>query len=389
MFRIAILPDLHFGPNKNNELLYRSITDIVFPQLNNVDLIVIAGDDTDERLSFDQRAAAYYLSFVNNVVRFKKSDGSPIPVRWVSGTESHQKGQLQAFQYLTSDPSLNVKIFETVSEENIYGMNILYVPEESVYDKREFYKDTIFSGKSYDLCFGHGMFDFVGNNGWGYLEERSLKGSPVWNWEDFGNVLGGVYFGHIHKAQSYKDRIYYGGSLTRFCQGEDEPKGFMIVNYDEINKTHSVEFIENPYAPIYKTIQLTKKQLDELPVEEVVNQLISRAQNERSTDLRVIVDRNNIDLSKLQILKKYFSEKKEYGIRIELKKDNEKQVDGFSGNGQTLETEIEQNSLSSKHPGIIDPNDWENNTVEYARDTYGFNVDINLMHEIINKSMQM
>ena len=134
---------------------------------------------------------------------------------------------------------------------------------------------------------------------------------------------------------------------------------------------------------------MTKKQLDELSVEEVVNQLISRAQNERSTDLRVIVDKNNIDLSKLQILKKYFSEKKEYGIRIELKKDNEKSIDGFSGNGQSSETEIDQNSLSSKHPGIIDPNDWENNTVEYARDTYGFNVDINLMREIINKSMQM
>ena len=394
--KIVVLCDLHFGPGKNNENIYNSLTQVVYPYIMNnpIDLIVICGDDTDDRISLDQIASRYWLQFWSDISSFRKPDGTPIPVRGLSGTESHQRNQLQALQFLIKDINRNVKVFETSGIENFNGLDFLYIPEESVYDKHEFYKNTLFSGKSFDMVFGHGMFDFIGNNGWGVTEERSLKGSPIWNIKDFGNVKGCVCFGHIHIAQNYKDFIYYGGSLTRFCQGEDNPKGFLCVDYNPENGSHITNFIENPLAPQLKTISLTDSNCN-LQADEIIKNIISTRESMRADELRVMINREKIDLSKLQIIQRYFNSDRSLGVRIEIKRQdliqpNNIQQSSYSGigSGENLESYQPTNILSIQFPGIVDPLDWQHNTIEYAKNKYGVDISNNEMIDIIGKCIQ-
>lgn len=392
IMKIVFIADIHFGPSKDNENIYRSLVECVYPYIQShfVDLIVIGGDDTDDRMSLDQSATRYYLQFWRDITSFKRPDGSPVPVRAISGTESHQKGQLQSLQFLIGDPNVDLKTYETVGVENFDGCKILYVPEESVYNKYEYYKDTVFSNQKFDLVFGHGMFDFIGNNGWGDLQERSLKGSPIWNESDFKNVKGGVYFGHIHIAQNHKNRIYYSGSLTRFCQGEDPMKGFLSINYDTESHNHAVDFIPNPIAPRLCTISIENNETR--PVDEIVSNLVAMREKMCASELRVMVDKHLIDLSKLQILRKYFQNNRELGIRIEVKKDKIAPEMTPGGVSSSCGTQLPQESIDAlaiRHPTITDPLDWESNTIAYAKDTYGIDISREDMMDIIGKCMQM
>ena len=62
------------------------------------------------------------------------------------GTRSHDKDQLEIFEiekkYLEDD--IDMKIFRTVSSEKIFDdLEVLYVPEEYVSDKDEYYTGTL------------------------------------------------------------------------------------------------------------------------------------------------------------------------------------------------------------------------------------------------------
>lgn len=385
------LPDIHFGPNKNNQLIQNALDTYVYPFICQTypDMIVIGGDDTDDRLSLDQMASRYYLQFCNTITSFKKPNGDPIAVRWISGTESHQKGQLQSLQFLIQNPNADVKIYETVGEEYFNGCNILYVPEESVMDKKEYYKNTVYSGKKYDLCFGHGMFDHI-SGGWGDMEEKSLRSSPVWSYFDFKDIIkGAVFFGHIHKPSVFKNFIYYGGSLTRFCQGEDEPKGFLSIYYNKETSEISTQFIINELAPLYSTVTLTAKQYS-MSADEIIDSLLKYKAAKNIFELRVMVDKDKLDLSKLQIIRKYFREHRDpqvRGIRIEIKGDK-KNEDVNVGYGKSNNEINEQDYLKSMYPQIVDPTDWINNTIMYANLAYGKSVTDTDINEIVSKSIR-
>lgn len=394
--RVVSIQDIHIGPNQNNALIYEALKKIVYPNIRKIKphIIMICGDDTDDRLSLNQSAARYYLDFINDISNFKNDAGEPIPVRFIGGTESHQKGQLQSLEFLTSNPSLNVKTIETVSTEDIFGVKILYVPEESVTDKYEYYQKYIDGSIMFDLAFGHGLFDHIAGNSWGTIEERSLKGSPVWNIKDFQRcVYGGVFFGHIHIASVYKDFIYYGGSLSRNCQGEPAPKGFLNIYYNPVTHTKRVDFIENTLAPKYVTVSLTAE-MNSLSVDEIVSQFGKMRTENGITDLRVMIDRTEVEVTKLQMLRKYFSDNRNDGIRIELKKEDKREevntgLVGGSSDSQGNENNVTQQPSSvfaSRYPEIRDPNDWEFNTLYFAEAAYGVSISKPELATIISKA---
>ena len=218
-----------------------------------------------------------------------------------------------------------------------------------------------------------------------------MKGSPIWNIKDFEHVKGCVCFGHIHIAQNYKNFIYYGGSLTRFCQGEDAPKGFLCVDYNPENGSHSVDFIENPLAPQLKTISLNK-QICDLTADEIIKYIISTRDSMFANELRVMVNREILDLSKLQIIQRYFNSDRSLGIRIEIKRTEIIQPVDNCCNGthgsDNLESVEPVNILSKQFPGIVDPLDWQYNTIEYAKNKYGVDIDNGDMIDIIGKCIQ-
>src|SRR5699024_6265551 len=62
--------------------------------------------------------------------------------------------------------------------------------------------------------------------------------------------------GHIHTGDTYKNKIFYTGSFSRFNFGEPEKKGFVNYTYDTVTKEYEVKHIENTLAPEYVTVKL-------------------------------------------------------------------------------------------------------------------------------------
>lgn len=383
---IIFLADLHFGSRRDNANIYESLQKCVYPYISDTvpDLIVIGGDATDDRISFDQLAARYYLRFLEDITSFKRYDkpNGCIPVRFIAGTESHEKGQLQALQFLTNNSGIDVKTFETVGEETICGCRMLYIPEESVNDKKQYYSSTVFNdGKAYDFVFGHGMFSFIGNNGWG-VKERSLKGSPVWNAAEFEDkVRAGVFFGHIHIRQNYKDLIYYPGSLTRFCHGEEEPKGFYAIQYNPENGLKNVDFIENTWAYKYETIVLNGEDVEKDNPKDTIDSILMHKNASAAYSLRVRISNANKMSSNTQVVQQYFlQEGRGLGVTIEL----QSAVPNV-GVSDIVKDGVVEHEVPEFAKGITNPEDWQYNTVQYAKARYGKDISREQIQNMLMK----
>jgi len=375
--KIIVLADLHFGAKQRNAHIYECLVKVVYPFIvkNDPDLIVIAGDDTDDRLSFDQESAKYYLKFVWDIAHFYHRNKEPVAVRWISGTESHQRRQLGSLRFIVDDTTVNVKTFETVCEEKFNGKAILYIPEETITtSKEEFYRNTLFSGKKYDWIFGHGSFDFLS---FAPNQEKSLRGSPVFSTEEIKNcVVNCAVFGHYHIRQNHRNVIYYPGSLTRFAQGEDEPKGFIFIH------NSNVEFVENPLARKYITFSLSKEKSIE-PVEELIKFFIGKTNAKTVDDVRILVNRHNIEISKLEELKGYFKKHPEFHIRFEIQKekicDN---VETKHGNDENMAKTI----MAERFPEIKNPQDWIFNTLYFVKENFQKTLSKESVENILTKA---
>ena len=355
--RILAISDIHFGLQNNIESLYQQIDKLFFSyiQKDPPDLIVVCGDDTDCRLSLNQLVARYYLMFVNRLAHMKKLDGSPIPIRFVSGTDSHQKNQLGAFTYLTMNTDVNVRIYETVGEEIIDGVRCLFIPEEPVIDKNEYYRE--YFSKEYDFCFGHGMFSFV-SAGYGEQQESSLKQSPTFEYDDFKNVIKQlVIFGHIHISQLYKNFIIYPGSFSRDSYGEESAKGFLDIYYDIVKQKSKFKFVENIYAPKYDSIRLDKVDSN---IEEWINNILVYKNSNLIYKLRIILC--DIEPVTVKIIQTYFRNNRHLNIDIRVNKTTE--------TGEEKNEIVEDEEDSSTSTTYSNPLDFMGNTVMYAQEVY-------------------
>jgi hypothetical protein len=396
LFHTVVLADLHFGPRIDTHPIVLALENIVYPYIERTkpSMIVIAGDDTDDIITLSQLCARHYLNFLVKITNFKYSDGTPIPVRFINGTRSHSKNQLQSFQFLINDQYKNVKIFETVTIEDFKDHKILYIPEESVIDKYEYYKEYLYCGNTYTVCYGHGIFDFVGNNGWKGQEEKGLRGSPLWNIDDFECIKGPVIFGHVHIGQSFKNKVFYPGSLSRFSQGEEnESKRFLSIYYNiEPEYQYEVKQIPNKLAPKYITTGLPENIVN-LPIEDVIHAITSYVQENDIYELRYIVPVNSMLPSKFTILKKYFHEHKGYKIRFEIKKevtDDERRLAELKKAGMSPSklnaAQVELFSkMKRKFPEIVDSKDFFGNSVLFAQRQYGATVTPDDMKYLLGK----
>jgi hypothetical protein len=143
-------------------------------------------------------------------------------------------------------------VIDTVTEECINGKNILYLPEEYIDDKHEFYKDYLYSDKKYDYIFGHGIIEDGMPSIISYssnTKSNSEKQVPKFKSQELIAVSNLTIFGHYHKYTNIEDKVYYVGSLFRWCFGEETTKGYGIIEDDKFT------FIENTEAYIYKTYE--------------------------------------------------------------------------------------------------------------------------------------
>lgn len=365
--KIVVITDIHIGSRSDIKNYYDNELAFFIETLyiKKPDIIVIGGDLFDKRISTNSDFNTYANLFVNGIVKYCRENNAYLYI--LKGTLSHDLYQLDSFTYLTKDPSANTFIINTCQEIIFKNMNLLFIPEEYESSKYEYYKDTIFNNeKKYDFVFGHGMFTFAG----GYATESGKNNHIVFDPKDFkDNVYGLVIFGHIH-IKMRKDNCIYPGSFSRDSFGEEDPKGFIFVEYDEKKKKIiKEEFIENKKAPIYKSINAR-----DIPDENIGIYVAEELKS--CSRLRIIID-SDITEKKFNDLKACSYDNKDLFLYKRMrglsKKDEDEKEKALE------EHRKERRDLIDKYSKM----DFYEITKTYAKDKFGAELSLDEIKEAI------
>ena len=283
-----VVGDIHFGYYPP-ELLYKEFQLIIDTINNNdIDCVIIAGDYYDTKLSMASAHSVYSVKAFSDLI--KTCEELNIKVRQIKGTNSHDpEHQLKNLAQIANSSKCDYRLILTVDEEELFpGMNVLYIPEEYMEDSKEYYKE--YFDKKYQLVFGHGMFEetnFSSKN-----KYQNMKKYPVFNSKEMEELCEGpIVFGHIHTAQRIRNRIQYTGSLVRSRFGEEEAKGFYLVDFDEETKESNFEFIENEITMRYDTIEVkSDNSVFSLLINEQINYFKNLVNTYKKDYLRIKVN---------------------------------------------------------------------------------------------------
>ena len=249
--RILVFADIHIGSIKDTKYVYNVITDIIEKEIifKKTDVVVIAGDYFHKILKGNDEYITCAINVMLYLVRACARENTKI--RIVYGTESHEMNQYRILSPHVMLTNVDMKVIHTVTEEVIGDKSFLFIPEEYIDDKHEFYKDYLYSDKHYDYIFGHGVIS-EGMPMVSPIPNDKIKEKHVPNFRsgELGSVSDICIFGHYHCYTDMGDNVYYLGSLFRDSFGEEEPKGYGIIEDKEFT------FIENKDAYIFKTYDL-------------------------------------------------------------------------------------------------------------------------------------
>lgn len=294
---IAIhIADIHFGV-MNPELEYKILEEQFLTPISTlprIDMISIDGDLFDHKLMASSTTIIYVSKFIELLVQICKNKNATLVI--IIGTSSHQDcTQMKLFYHYLEDPTIDIRIVETIKFEVIKNARVLCIPElynvdESIYDH--------FFHKSgwYDLALIHGTYNgaVYGNNvGQGRLLTK----------EDFVLCKGMCISGHVHKPGCFDKFYYYTGCPIPFCFGDQEgPRGYLISNQDLDTGIHYVEFQEITSFR-YETIFL-----DQLVSEDpkVIIDYINNLKANKGIDFIKIKFRCNVSGSNKTIINNYY-----------------------------------------------------------------------------------
>ena len=289
------IADIHFGamnPMEEYQILKEQFLTPI-STLPRIDLISLDGDLTDRKFLANSEAIRYAIQLVDDIVNIAKSKNSTVVL--LKGTDSHSANQIKLFYHYLEDPTIDIRIVETIKFEVIKNARVLCIPElynvdESIYDH--------FFHKSgwYDLALIHGTYNgaVYGNNvGQGRLLTK----------EDFVLCKGMCISGHVHKPGCFDKFYYYTGCPIPFCFGDQEgPRGYLISNRDLDTGIHYVEFQEITSFR-YETIFL-----DQLVSEDpkAIIDYINNLKANKGIDFIKIKFRCNVSGSNKTIINNYY-----------------------------------------------------------------------------------
>lgn len=249
----VVISDIHIGAfpieKLYQEFKYQFLEKV--KKMKELDFIIFCGDLFDHKLFLNEKESYYAYKMIQELISICKKD---IKIRFVYGTESHECNQYNIFSTIKDT---DIRIIKTVEEEELFpDCRVLYLPEEYVYDKKEFYKDYFEKEDYYDFIFGHGIIRegmkvaAVKNEN----SSKTRKKVPVFSTAEFHKICKGrTFFGHYH-IHTKMDDVFYVGSFSRWKFGEEEEKGFYEIFYNTEKEIHKEIFIKNELAEIYHTI---------------------------------------------------------------------------------------------------------------------------------------
>lgn len=323
IYSILIDADKHWGALKAEEQ-YRSAYFLkeLIKELP-IDLYVSAGDFFDTKLLLNSKASIFAIRDMHERVAICREKG--IPCRVIQGTYSHDYDQLDAFSTLMADPANQFRYFTHMTiEETLPGLRIMYGTDENVnftkYVNRYF--DDIIAQRL-NMGIMHGNFDSI-------LPDVALKvfnaeesSTLVYNYRDLNrHIHGPIIAGHWHEAYE-NESLFYVGSADRWIFGEDEPKGYLLIQYDTETEMYKAVRIINPLAPIYKTFPVHTSAYKTIELYAALGEAIEEElKNDDKMRIRilVIIDKMLLDTEEnLNQLKFRFSNERRVSITVKNK----------------------------------------------------------------------
>lgn len=250
--RLLLIADLHIGSIKDTSYVYNTMTDIIDKEVGfkKTDAVIFLGDYFDRLFKVNEEYVSLAINIMSYLVRICIKNKTKI--RFIYGTESHEMNQYKLFNYHFSSSKVDMKLIDTVTEEELFpNMNVLYIPEEYMKDKHEFYKDYLYSGKHYDYIFGHGIIEDGMPEAISFSVNKNVneKQVPRFKSGELSSICNLSIWGHYHVRNVICDNVQYLGSLFRDSFGEEEAKGYGIIEDGKFT------FVENEKAYTYKTYE--------------------------------------------------------------------------------------------------------------------------------------
>lgn len=262
-FRWLSLTDVHFGASHvSAKSLYDKLKAVVYPQLKNINLLTIGGDFFDNAVYLCSEPATFGTMALHDMLELASQYG--FAVRIIRGTFTHDRNQLSVTENIAKRyKNLDFQYYTDIAVDEIGGYTFLYLPDNLPYSCLEETMKVIHAklesvdGMA-DFCVGHGYFRHAMP---AVLGEDKL--AECYRAESFKKIIRQkVIMGHVHTPSVYQDFVYYGGSFDRINHGEEEPKGFLMIEVD--GNQSVVTFMPNPFAVPHLTINLE----DSLSIEE-------------------------------------------------------------------------------------------------------------------------
>jgi len=322
--KMVHIADIHFGaidPRKELEILSEQFINKISQMP--FDILSIDGDLFDRKFSANSMAISCAIEFVNMCANLCLKNNATMVM--ISGTESHEAGQLSLFYGLGEAFGIECFIVEHTQFINTKGLKVLCIPEE--YGRGASYYDT-FLKQTYDLAFVHGT---IAGAIYG-KDEEALGGArePVFSLEAFGGCRGCIISGHVHTAQCLRGYMYYVSSPIRYRFGEEEEKGYAIVLYNPISYRHYYQFMP-----------IKSFRYDTINIGDIVNVLSHDADLndpnilidalkkfcDDKDDIYIRLDCSGISVTVQQILMQYLHEHKKEGEHIKLFKTTREMTD--------------------------------------------------------------
>lgn len=357
----VVIADIHIGSVDTTRL--KQELDEYFihyiENLSKLDFIVIAGDYFDHRLTLGEEASSFAISLMDKIVKIAKYHYDPkagkfCPIRIVYGTESHEVNQYTAFSIYENRTDVDFKVIHSVSDEELLpGLKVLYIPEEYIFSKEDTYKDYLYSDKEYDYVFGHGVITDIMIALSPAKFDGSRKRVPTFAAEELEKVCRGeVYFGHYHVNSEIDEAVYYCGSYTRWCFGEEAPKGFYHLECSPKKLQYHHEFIENELAPKYVTISFNANEKLFSSTDDLIEEMNRR--DKIMQDLGVEHTRYVFNLpdgyANDASLKEVLHERYRDNSSVKVKIDNDASEVKYQADKEVL------NEMKNKYGFIFDPN---------------------------------
>ena len=309
---IVHLPDLHFGhPKVAAAMLHQHLVKYAYPEIKKCNLLTIGGDFFHDLIGLNSAAGLHAISVIDELIDMAVQ--YHFYIRIVRGTATHDRMQMHVFTRfekleLYGKPLVNY--FNTVSvETDIYGMNLLYVPDDMPYDN---IMDHIYDAmkavnvEKIDLVISHGYFKHLLPSGIPRIPKNMLDWDVM---KEF--VVGCVLNGHIHTPSIY-EKVISGGSFERMVHGEEHDKGFFTINYNLKSHKTQFKFHLNPEAMFFKTIKLEEdtKEKNLEKYKNFIHDLMSKAKVEIPIHIRIVVDDQVLKQSLFEYTRNTFTDYK-------------------------------------------------------------------------------